>query len=189
VTAAFAREFKEHEASLQKLPSNLTDEESEWYGEEYAEMQTYYGDRFPNFALETSFVATYAFLEDEMMNICRLVGGRLKIKLGPDKLSDKGIEAARTYLEKLCDITVPNDERWRRAKTYGQLRNIYSHARGRVKPDNKPVQQYVAANATMLSIEKGRLRVTKEFCLQVLDDVEKLLKSLLHLARVLITET
>jgi hypothetical protein len=70
VTSSFAREFKEHEAYLQTLPGNLTDEEAQWYGEQYAEMQANYVDRFPAFALETTFVATYAFLEDEMMNIC-----------------------------------------------------------------------------------------------------------------------
>jgi hypothetical protein len=114
--------------------------------------------------------------------------GRLEIKLGPEKLSDKGIEAAKTYLEKLCDIAVPNDRPWQQAKMYGQLRNVFSHTRGRVKDDNKTVQQYVAANAGKLSIEKGRLRITNEFCLEVLHVVEKILNSLLRLARDRITE-
>jgi hypothetical protein len=57
-----------------------------------------------------------------------------------------------------------------------------------VKEDNKQLRQYVEANPTKLSVEKGRLRITKEFCLEVLDDVEKLLKSLLHLVRGRITE-
>ena len=188
VTSAFAREYKRHEESLKDMPGDMEDHEAEWYAENHAEMQTYYIDRFPAFALETSFVSTYAFLEDEMMNICRLVGSRLKIKLGPEKINDKGIEAAKTYLEKLCDITIPNDRLWQQAKMFGQLRNSFSHTRGRVKADNKPVQQYVAASAGKLSIEKGRLRITKEFCQEVLDDVEKLLKSLLHLARERITE-
>jgi hypothetical protein len=184
VTSSFAREIEEH---LARLPDHMTDEDAEWYGEQYAETQTYYIDLFPAFALETTFVATYAFLEDEMMGICRLVGSELHIKIGPENLKDKGIEAARTYLEKLCDITVPNDRPWQQAKMYGLLRNVFAHTRGRVKPDNKPVQQYVAANPDKLSIQKDRLRITKEFCLEVLDDVEKLLKSLLHLARERIT--
>jgi hypothetical protein len=183
VTSAFAQEYKRHEESLQEIPDDLPDHEAESYAEIHAEMQTYYIDRFPAFALETIFVSTYAFLEDEMMTICRHIGNHLKIELGPEKLSDKGIEAAKTYLEKLCDIAVPNDRLWQQAKMYGQLRNIFSHARGRVKDDNKTVQHYVAANTGKLSIDKGRLRITKEFCLEVLDDAEKILKSLLRLAQ------
>jgi len=123
------------------------------------------------------------------MGICRLVGDHLNIKLGPDKLKDKGIEAAKTYLEKLCNITVPNDQLWQQAQHYDQLRNVFSHTRGCVKEANKPVRQYVAANPTKLSIEKNQLRITKDFCLEVLDNVEKLLNSLLRLVRQRITET
>lgn len=189
VTSSFTRAFKAHQASLKNLPENLTEQEAEWYGEEHFEMEAYYLDRFPAFALETTFVATYAFLEDEMMNICRLVGRHLNLKLGPEMLKDKGIEAAKTYLEKLCDIAVPTNGRpWQQARHYSRLRNVLTHTRGRVKQDNKPVRQYVQANPTKVSIEKGRLRITKEFCLEVLDDVEKLLKSLLDLARERITE-
>lgn len=189
VTASFDRDFKEQSAHLHQVPGTLSDEEAEWYGEQYSEIQSDYVDRFPAFALETTFVATYAFLEDEMMNICRLIGSRLKIKLGPEKLSDKGIEAAKTYLEKLCDVNVPNERPWQQAQHYGRLRNVFTHSRGRVKDDNKPVHQFVAANTGKISIDKGRLRITKAFCLEVLDDVKKLLKSLLHLAKDRIAET
>lgn len=188
VTSSFAREFNEYEEHLRKLPNNLTDEEAECHGSGYAEMESLYVDRFPAFALETTFVATYAFLEDEMMEVCRFLGDRLKIKLGPEELRNKGIEAAKTYLEKLCDLRVPNERPWQEAQHYGRLRNVFSHTQGCVKEGNDKVRKYVAANADKLSIEDGRLRITKEFCLAVVDDVENLLTSLLRLAQARITE-
>jgi hypothetical protein len=48
----------------------------------HGEMHTDYGERFPTFALETTFVATYALLEDELMSICGLVQRHLKLELG-----------------------------------------------------------------------------------------------------------
>ena len=117
------------------------------------------------------------------MGIARLGGSRLKISLGPDELNDKGIRAAKKYLDKLCGVKVPNDDPWQAATKHGLLRNVFSHSRGRVKKDNNDVRRYVAANPDLIRIDDhDRLRLTQEFCLQVLKNVGVLLRSILVLA-------
>ncbi len=42
-----------------------------------------------------------------MLGIARIVGRRLGVKLDPDDLRDKGIRAAKKYLEGLCGVVFP----------------------------------------------------------------------------------
>jgi hypothetical protein len=184
VTSSFEREFKEYEAHLAKQAEGASEDEMQSIGEDWGEAATFYVDLFPAFALETTFVASYAFLEDQMLEIARLIGQRLGIQLKPEDLKDKGIVGAKTYLEKLCGITVPVDQRWEKATKHGQLRNACEHTRGRVKKENSELRKYVKANKATLSIDdRDRLQFTREFCLEVLDNIKALLGELYKLAR------
>ena len=188
VTSAFETEYSRYDESLKNIPDDLPVDQVELLAEDHAEIQDDYVVRFPAFAHETTFVSTYSFLECQMMNICRSVGCHLKIRLGPEELKDKGIVAAKTYLEKLCGITVPSGTLWNNATQFGVLRNIFTHSGGRVKADNKPVQQYVTASCGKLAIRDGRLQISRDFCSDVLDNVKELLESLLRLAQARINE-
>jgi hypothetical protein len=66
---------------------------------------------------------------------------------------------------------------------YNRLRNAFAHARGRVKKEDKKVRNYVAMKKSITIDEKDRLHLTKEFCMEVLDNVKALLTEVLKLAR------
>ena len=129
VTASFEREVNTSEAALDQQAKGAPDHLIQSLVEDYAEATSDFLGHFPTFALETTFVATYSLLEDEMFEIARIVGHHLKINLEPEELGDKGIHAAKKYLEKLCGVTVPPDQHWEQAVNHGRIRNVYVHRR------------------------------------------------------------
>jgi hypothetical protein len=181
VTSALDREFASFEERLRQQAEGADEETRQLLGEDYAEEKGYLIDHFPEFTLQNTFVATYSLLEDEMFKIARFVGGRLKIKLDPEELCDKGIRAAKKFLEKLCDITIPGDAVWQQAVQHGSVRNVFAHARGRVKKTSTDVRRYVEGKTSSID-DKDQLHVTKEFCFEVLDNVKALLLKVLYLA-------
>jgi hypothetical protein len=186
VTSSFERGLKAYESYIEKQIAGAPDDDAiQSLGEGLGEAQGFLGDHFPSFALETTFVATYSLLEDEMLEIARLTGRHLGIALVPEDLSDKGIHAAKTYLEKLCGIAFPAGKHpWQEALHYNRIRNVFAHQRGRVKKDDNKVRKYVEGKKTSIQIdEHDRLKVSKEFCLEVLENVETLLNEVFKLVR------
>src|SRR5258708_5877668 len=72
VTSSFDRRCKEDQESIQNLPEGISYEEMEALQEDHSEMQYCYTSRFPTFAFQTTFVASFSFLEDEMLTVARL---------------------------------------------------------------------------------------------------------------------
>lgn len=107
VTSTFERERRSYEAHLLQRVKREVDDEAQSIYEDLSESDHYLGIHFPAFALQTTFVATYSLLEDEMVNLARVVGRKMGIKLAPDDLKHTGIHAARVYLESLCGIDFP----------------------------------------------------------------------------------
>jgi hypothetical protein len=182
VINALEREFQKYTAQLKKQMEEVDDETMQQIGEAYAEEKGYLVNHFPEFTLQNAFMATYSLLEDELFKIARQTGKYLQIKLEPDELGDRGIRAAKTFLEKLCDVTIPNDQVWQTAVRHGQLRNVFAHARGHVKPTNIEIRQYVASQKNISIDSKDQLRITQDFCFEVLENVRLLLRNLLKLA-------
>lgn len=184
VTSSIEQEFKSYNERLRVQADGADEETMQLIGEDYSEEASYFVEQFPDFALQNTFVATYSLLEDELLDIARFVGRRLGIKLDPNDLSDTGIHAGKKYLEALCGIAFPEGQHpWQETLHYNRLRNVCAHARGRVKKGDKNVRTYVASRKFIVIDDKDRLHLTKEFCMEVLDNVRELLAEILKLAR------
>ncbi|MGA7501590.1 MAG: hypothetical protein WBX00_33075 [Isosphaeraceae bacterium] len=144
VAAGFQREFERFEAQVSKQAADMDEDTRDRYMEDCAETADELTRHFPTFAWQTSFVAIYTLLEDDMLSIARTLGTHLGITLEPDDLKDKGIFAAKKYLESLCGITFPERDRpWQEVLHYNRLRNVIVHSRGRVRRKNEAIRNYV----------------------------------------------
>jgi hypothetical protein len=133
VTASFQRESQENEAYFAKQAENAHEDEIQSLAESWGEEAGLLDDHFPAFALQTTFVATYALLEAKMMALARVVGKHLGLGIGPEDLKDKGIFAAKKYFEKLCGVAFPASTRpWQEVLNYNRIRNVFAHSQGRV---------------------------------------------------------
>lgn len=72
---------------------------------------------------------------------------------------------------------MPEGRAWGQALMHGELRNVFAHAGGRVKEDNKKIRKYFASNNGKLSfgVDGKRLRITMAFCMDGLENIEELM--------------
>ncbi len=146
----------------------------------------YLTQHFPEFIWQATFVAIYSFLEDQMHGICRIVAELLDIKIDRGDLRDEGIRAAKKYLERICGITFPEEKHpWQEALHYNSVRNSIVHARGYVDrtKNAEKIRNYVQGKQSITIDNFDRLQLSKEFCQEVLKNVELLLDDLFQLAR------
>lgn len=69
VPSSFAREIKDYNTYINEQAASAPGDIIQVLAEDLGEIQGFLGDHFPSFALETTFVATFALLEDEMLKI------------------------------------------------------------------------------------------------------------------------
>ena len=186
VASSFQREFEQFEAHMVERAASMDHDTRDRYVEDCAETAHELSSHFPSFAWQSSFVAIYTLLEDDMLNIARILGTHLGITLDPDDLKDKGIFAAKRYLESLCGIAFPQAERpWQEVLHYNRLRNVIVHARGRIGRTRceKAIRNYVRGKDSLSLDNLDRLEFSRQFCCEVLENVEALLEELFKLAQ------
>jgi hypothetical protein len=179
VTSSFHREFKSYEAYLARRAEDALQDEVQSLAEALGEAEHYLVHRFPAIALQTTFVATYTLLEDEILNLARLVGTKLGDKREPEHGNLNGIFAAKEFIEG-HRLSFPTGPAWDEAVQYFAIRNAIAHCRGRVKHarKGKEIRDYVARNRKLTIDETDCLQVSDEFCSEVLDNVEALMREL-----------
>ncbi|MCI0703846.1 MAG: hypothetical protein L0241_22530 [Planctomycetia bacterium] len=140
---------------------------------------------FPAFSWLTTFASIYSFLEDEMLGVATTVGRQLGIKLRPDDLRHNGIFAAQVYLRDLCGIDFPEESRpWQEVRHYNHIRNAIVHSRGNLfrAKKAKDIEKYAEGKKSIV-IENDHIELSKEFCLEALENVRALLDEVTELAR------
>jgi hypothetical protein len=188
VDAALKREAKEFDDWVANQVVGLSERPTSDFCEHHAETADNLTRRFPEFVWRTTFVAIYSLLEEEMVDIARTVGRDLGIELDPDDLRDNGILAAKKYLQCLCGIAFPEGKHpWQEAIHYKRLRDSIVHYRGCLNRANhskgEQIEKYVNGKR-WISIDCNRcLQLSKEFCLEVLENAETLLDDLYKLAQ------
>jgi hypothetical protein len=192
VAAGFQRGLEPFEKHVSETAAGMDEDVRDRYMEDCAETAHELTQHFPKFAWQTTFVAIYTLLEDDMLSIARTLGRHLSISLDPDDLKDKGIFAAKKYLESLCGIAFPDKEHpWQEVLHYNRLRNVIVHCRGRVKrsTNEKKVRRYVTGKKSLSLDNLDRLAITRQFCFEVLGNVEALLEALFKLGRAKVRDT
>src|SRR5205823_3270667 len=122
--SAFRREVKEFDGLVARWASKVPDHRKARFYESASrsELAVYLNQRFPGFTWQSTFVAIYSFLEDEMFRICRILSEHLGIKLDPTDLREEGIRAAKKYLEDLCGIPFPEKKHaWQETLHYNRI--------------------------------------------------------------------
>lgn len=94
---------------------------------------------YPQVLCRSLFIAIYSLFERYLINLCNDVCESERLGLKPEALSEKGIWAARTYLNDVAGLTFPDDaEEWSVIRGLSKLRNDLAHDIGRsFDKDNK----------------------------------------------------
>jgi hypothetical protein len=182
VETGFQKAFEAFDEETGEVLKAHPESRHEWIMENRSADAFNLAEYFPQHAWQTAFVSIYSTLEDEMIELCGRVGRFLGVKLTVSDLKDKGIFAAKKYLETLCGVPFPTGKRpWQEIQHYNRLRNVVVHARGRLigAKDPKVIAKYVGGKRKeLVTLHNDKLVLTKAFCLEVVDSVEALLREL-----------
>ncbi len=185
VASAFDREFKAFDAKvaeeLAKLPQHLHND----IIENNTEMAFNLTEHFPAFSWQTTFVAIYSYLEAELLDLRRTGGRHIGIKLDPEDLRHTGIFAAKMYLTDLCGIAFPEQEHpWQEVLHYNPIRNVIVHSYGQLSRSKKAnaIRRYAEGKISITVENFDTIKLSKEFCLEVLENVKALSSELYKLA-------
>ncbi|HRD70516.1 MAG TPA: hypothetical protein PK657_10255 [Legionella sp.] len=92
---------------------------------------------FPNLFRKSALLTLYGEFENLLNNLCNDLKKEKKLKLSFNDMSDRGIDRARKYLEKVAGIKVVNQSSWEKIKQLQELRNLIAHNNGLVKDKEK----------------------------------------------------
>ncbi|AME05692.1 hypothetical protein NNG64_11400 [Bacillus siamensis] len=158
------------EVFLESNTEGFTDEEIyefvEWYSADYLK----YSNDYPQVIRKTIFLQTYFSFEGYLNNLCSDYKKKLDTDLDYKDMRGQGIERAKLYLTKVCNVTIPflTDE-WKLIKSYNMLRNALVHNNSIIDKSNlKTIPKGVALNS--YSEEKISTNYYLELEKEFLDD-------------------
>ncbi len=168
VDSGFARAFDEFDARVAAEAEKLPEAFRESLYEDESVTAFNLTEHFPSFTWQTTFVALYSLLEHEMFAACRQMRHIQKHLIGPEDLKDKGIFAAQKYVEKVCRVAFPEKGRpWQEILHYNKVRNVLVHNQGELKHTVEGLRQYVASRKNLSVDHNDELKLTRDFCLDV----------------------
>jgi len=140
-------------------------------------------DFFPTILRQPFFVATYSLVEGELDERCRSMQKSKELLLSLSDLSDKGIQRARKYLEKMVGITFPKslEPIWGELNNYRRLRNCFVHNQGHLSSDGDSEylrKQYLPSHQQYLCLANDEISLREGFCEEVVETIRVFFRGL-----------
>jgi hypothetical protein len=90
-------------------------------------------ESLPSLQWMSTFLLTYGLFEKNMNSICAVSKKPEGVGIGLKDVAGQGIERAKTYLTKVCELTGPfNSLDWAEIVRLSKLRNLLAHASGEI---------------------------------------------------------
>lgn len=123
---------------------------------------------FPRIYTTTSFVALFTLLEYQLDILCRMRQKECNNSITIDDLKDKGIDAVKNYLVKVCCVFFPSQAKeWPQIKDYRRLRNVIVHASGKLRPKDYTLRAFLARHKSDMVNAWRDVSLTNNFCVDV----------------------
>jgi hypothetical protein len=168
---------------LSEGPLKNAAEEQRYYQESWHWYQLDLHAGFSNVMRKSFFVTVYGFLETSLLHLCQSQKDKREdILVSPSDITGRGIQKAKTYLQKvlLSDFPFDTSPEWYEIQEYARLRNCIVHNDGRLEGFGHEVllRRYIDRKET-LNLSWGQISLAKDFCKEVLGTVEAFLGELL----------
>lgn len=114
-----------------KATKNLTEKQKEAFYEWHQEETWQIYDVFPSLQWMSSFMLAYGLFEKSLNDVSQSIGRSLSSELTLRDISGQGIERAKIYLRKVCNIDGPfSSQDWQRIIELSKIRNAIAHSSG-----------------------------------------------------------
>jgi len=106
-----------------------------------------------------------------------------ELLLSLSDLSDKGIQRARKYLEKMVGITFPKslEPIWGELNNYRRLRNCFVHNQGHLSSNGDSEylrKQYLPSHQQYLCLANDEISLREGFCEEVVETIRVFFRGL-----------
>ena len=135
-------------------------------------------ERHSNLAFESFAVWLYAYLENELNQVCNRFTLRQKSTLELSNIAGKGIERSRIFMKKVAKWQLPKEDLWRELIFLRDIRHAIVH-NGRIikKPKLKTFINKQNKDE-IFCLPNGRIVLNKEFCVKLTNFVFDYLEEL-----------
>lgn len=97
------------------------------------DLEGIFGEHFPSLQRRSALLTICGYFEYELDELCVLYQSEKSFKLALSDLSDKGIDRATNYLEKVAGIdTHKTSKEWNQIKKIQKIRNVIVHQDGKL---------------------------------------------------------
>ena len=168
----------------EKLISKVEQEDNNEEYDPRFNVESQFGNIFPNILWRTTFLYSYFLLESSLDQICKNIQEAENHTLTLKDLSGRGIQRASLYLRKVCKMTIPFDTKnWVELQDFNKIRNLFVHSDGLVEKTN---QDIIKIAAKYKGIEFGDfdnfgvsfLEISKDFTFYSLNCIESFFQSI-----------
>lgn len=179
------RKLKNFTSWVEKEASKLTAGQQEDFYEFYADDYNQLSGIFPNILRSSLFIMHYAFLENQLVNLCEYLYKQYNypVRLS-DKFTDrpkKGIFRAQSYLKKIAKIDFPDQTAsWDDIVSYNHIRNFIIHNGGRLDKSRRAekVESFIAARPSISLDHLKSIQFSKDFCPEVSNTLKSFFEDL-----------
>lgn len=170
-----SREAKKLETLLKKEAAKLEQQKKDEFFENYTDDFWMLQEVFPNIFRASLFIACYALLENQLIDICELLQRQYNYTIKVSDLKGRGITVAQNYFKKVVCIDFPDQlPHWDKIRKYNLIRNVVVHNRCRLDEDNKHAKEIrtFIKNSASLSLDANEyIQFSKKFIVEVFDSL------------------
>jgi hypothetical protein len=125
-------------------------------------------------------VTIYSLIEMELNYLCRYLCHTKQLVLTLDEVRGDGIERAKVYLSKVCDVNFPDTNEWNEITKLNKIRNCIVHAQGDTDGANSPAKiKNIVKNTSSISLESDRfIRIETIYINTILTKTKKFFKDI-----------
>lgn len=171
-------EWEELQTRIAEECNGMDGEEANKHFDSYADEFFDLNVHFPKLHASMTFISLYSLLEHHLTILCHRRQKECMYELAVEDLKDRGINACKTYMTKVCGLQFPSENaEWGRIKNYEAVRNVIVHRRGKLRRGkDKKVRKFLENSKTAKLETNDRLTLSFAFCVEVIRTLEDLAK-------------
>jgi len=135
---------------------------------------------FSKILRESFFITLYAFFENTLTVLCEIIRAKRNYSIEISDIRDKGIFAAKTYIEKVANFPFPEQSSyWKDICVYNKIRNCIVHRGGQIADrDKKLIEKFTKRKLSIDLILEKDISLSEGFCLKFVNIMEDFLEEL-----------
>ena len=160
----------------EKFGSEVIDPELEYMlDEQFSEEHYIIENLFLKTFRHSMIVSIYSLIEINLNFLCRYLCRSKKLALALEEIRGDGIERAKVYLAKVCDVSFPESNEWNEIIKLNKIRNCIVHAQGDTEGANSPDKiKKIVKNTKGVMLESDRfIRIEGRYIDTILSKTNK----------------